>query len=64
MIDGMCVMMCLSGGRAGAEQEADNHRLPAEEVRAEQETPGDLQQEAAGLCTGATLTHTHESVRP
>lgn len=31
--------VCLSGRGAGAEQEADNHRLPAEEVRAEQETP-------------------------
>lgn len=53
--------VCLSGRGAGAEQEADNHRLPAEEVRAEQETPWDHQQEAAGLCTGTTLILTHTS---
>lgn len=52
--------VCLSGGGAGAEQEVNNCRLPAEKVRAEQETPGDLQQETAGLCTGTTLTgHIH-----
>lgn len=32
----------VSGRGAGAEQEADDHRLPAEEVWAEQETSGDL----------------------
>lgn len=49
----------FSGGRAGAEQEADNHRLPAEEVWAEQETPGDHQQETPGLCPGTALILTH-----
>lgn len=53
--------VCLSGGGAGSEQETDDHRLPAEEVGAEQETPGDHQQEAAGLCTGTTSTLTHVS---
>lgn len=52
--------VCVSGRGAGAKPEADNHRLPVEEVWAEQETPGGLQQEAAGLCTGTPLTgHPH-----
>ena len=50
----VCVCLCVSGGDAGHEQEAVDHRLPAQEVRAKQETPGDHQQEAAGLCTGNT----------
>lgn len=50
----VCVCVYVSGGVAGNEQEADDHQLPAQEVRAKQETPGDHQQEAAGLCTGNT----------
>lgn len=51
-----CVGVCLSGGGGRAEEEADDYRLPAEEVRAEQETSGDLQQETARLCSGTALT--------
>lgn len=47
-----CVCVCASGRGAGPEQEVNEHRLPAEEVGAEQEAPGDHQQEAAGLCAG------------
>lgn len=50
----MCVCVPVSGGGAGPEQEVDEHRLPAEEVGAEQEAPGDHQQEAAGLCAGTS----------
>lgn len=45
MTENDCLDMCgvyVSGRGAGAEQEADDHRLPAEEVWAEQETSGDL----------------------
>lgn len=48
----LSVLVCLSGGGGRAEEEADDHRLPAEEVRAEQENSGDLQQETARLCSG------------
>lgn len=45
-------MLVCPGGSAGVKQETDKYWLPAKEVRSEQETPGDLQQETAGLCTG------------
>lgn len=57
------MFLYVLGGSAGAEQEVDNNRLSAEDVRAEQETPGDLQQETTGICTGTTLTrHTYVSI--
>lgn len=52
----LSVLVCLSGGGGRAEEEADDYRLPAEEVRAEQENSGDLQQETARLCSGTALT--------
>lgn len=48
----LSVLVCLSGGGGRAEEEADDYRLPAEEVWAEQENSGDLQQETARLCSG------------
>lgn len=50
----LCLSVHLSGGGAGPEQEVDEYRLPAEEVGAEQEAPGDHQQEAAGLRAGTS----------